>query len=193
MNEEFTTEEMTAEENPFIIDENDLVTAGLWDPDTYNFRFESMTPVTKEVKNDNDKTGARAGDKYHVITGRLVAFEKAIYDEDGNFDCIEEMDPTPSRFQDFPVKGRGLQLLKSAYRAVTGRVAKGVFNEDSGRYDLDTIALADELVGCTAWNRIFHGKKDEATGNIFDRMTYTFTTNPPQKTYVPKKKDDDDE
>jgi hypothetical protein len=187
MNEEYDGNEAEFDASAYVTDQEDLATAGLWEPTAYHFRIESMTPQTKEIQ-----TGDRAGEKYKVITGRLVAFEKAEYDEDGQFDSIEEIDER-SRFQDFPIKGRGLQLLKSAYRSVTGRMPQGTLNEDTGRYELDLLGVAEELIGSEVWNKVFHGKPNPETGMVYDRMTYTFTSKPPQKIFVPKKKEEDDE
>jgi hypothetical protein len=188
MSEDHDGNEVEFDASDYVTNQEDLATAGLWDPTAYHFRIESMTPQEKEIQ-----SGERAGQKYKVITGRLVAFEHAEYDEDGHFEGIEEMDPERSRFQDFPIKGRGLQLLKSAYRAVTGRMPNGRLNEDTGRFEIDLLGIAEELVGSEVWNKVFHGKPNPETGMIYDKLTYTFTSKPPQKIFVPKKKDDDDE
>jgi hypothetical protein len=183
-----------SEQNPYLTSPDTLAKAGRFPEGAYNWRIETMTPQEKEVQNDNPDTGSRAGDKYHVITGRLVAFQQAIYNEDGEFETIEDLDPEQSRFQDFPVSGGGLKMITSFYRAVTGRELAGHLNQDSGRYQpsVDLRDTAEELIGSSAWNRIYHAKPNKRTGAIYDKMTYTFTKNPPRKMYIKKETEGDE-
>jgi hypothetical protein len=130
-----------------------------------------MKPVKRTVN-----SGPREGEEYHVINGRLEAFERAIYDEDGIIDSIEEMDPTKSRFHDFAISGNGLKALKTLYKSVTGQNPEGspveqldangeAILDSQGnpvvRYELDLLSIAEELVGSTAWNNVFHTEPNE--------------------------------
>jgi hypothetical protein len=163
--------------NPFNVDAEDVAKAGLWEPAPYNFLVKSMKPMERTVQN-----GDRAGETYHVINGRLVAFERALYDEDGAIESIEEMDPTKARFHDFAISGNGLKALKTLYKSITGQAPSGVLNEETGRYELDLAAIAEELVGSTAWNNVFHTDGGEDGDKpIYDRLTYTFRSKPPQR------------
>jgi hypothetical protein len=173
------TEEVNA--NPFNVDAEDVAKAGLWEPAPYHFRIQSMKPVKRTVN-----SGPREGEEYHVINGRLEAFERAIYDEDGTIDSIEEMDPTKSRFHDFAISGNGLKALKTLYKSVTGQNPSGVENEETGRYELDLLGIAEELVGSTSWNNVFHTEPNEQ-GNVYDRLTYTFRKDAPQRFGVQRK------
>ena len=168
--------------NPFNVDVEDLAKAGLWTAAPYNFTFQSMKAAEKNVW----RNGERTDETYSVINCRLVATERAIYDSDGNLESIEEMDPTKSRFHDFTIQGNGLKALNTAYKAVTGQAPQGVLNEETGRYAVDTLAIAEELVGSSAWNKVFHTEINDK-GNIYDKITYTFTSNPPQRFGVQRK------
>jgi hypothetical protein len=172
MSEEITEE---VQHNPFNVDAEDVAKAGLWVPAPYNFLFKSMKPVERTVN-----SGPREGETYHVISGRLEAFEVAIYDEEGNLESIEEVDPVKGRYHDFAIQGNGLKALKTAYKSITGQNPAGILNEDTGRYELDLVAIAEELVGSTAWNNVFHTEPNDQ-GNVYDRLTYTFRKDAPQR------------
>lgn len=160
-------------ENEFVVDQEEWKTAGLCNEGSYKFEFLSMEPATRTRKD---------GNTYPVIAGRLVAVEKAEYDGEGNFVSTTELDRPLSRFQDFGIKGSSLQMLKSAYKTMTGRLPDGVLNPETGRYELDVAAVAKELVGHKAWNFVYWTDPDKnETGDIYDRLTYTFTSQPRTK------------
>ncbi len=71
---------------------------------------------------------------------------------------------------------------------MTGRLPDGVLNEETGRYELDVAAIAKELVGHKAWNVVYwtDPKKSDDGKTIYDRITYTFTSQPRNKIKVNK-------
>ena len=171
-------------ENPFVVDQEEWRTAGLRPKGSFKFKVLAMEPAERERKD---------GRKYNVIAGRLEATEQVTYDGEGNFKGIEELENTHTRFQDFGVAGGSLQLIKSLYKTMTGRYPEGVFNPETGRYEIDVLETAKELVGHSAWNVVYWTKpseKAEDLGAQYDRITYTFTSNPRQKMKVAKAKEE---
>lgn len=180
--------------NPFVVDKEEFEKEGLTEPGPYHWRFESMAEGEKNVFKDGEPTE----ETYPVINGVLEAFERAVYDDEGNFDGVEEIDPPLVRRETFKLAGTGAKKLRTAYKAVTGRALSGQPVEetdpDTGetvtRYRVDLLAASEELLGGTAWNNIFH-TDSTPTFPSRDLLTNTFKQRPPQRIRV--KRDDDDE
>jgi len=170
-------------ENPFVVDQEEWREAGLWKEGSYKFQVLDMRKAERERKD---------GGTYPVIAARLAAVAQAEYDGEGNFSGILELERKPSRFQDFGISGSSLQMLKTLYKTMTGRYPEPEFDEETGRYGIDTLKVAQELVGHSAWNVVYwtDPEKDE-NGNQYDRITYTFTSNPRKKIKVKKQEEED--
>ncbi len=173
--------------NPYYVDREDFEKEGLTAAAPYNWRFESMGEGDKVIF---DSEGNKTGETYPVINGVLEAFERAVYNEEGIFDGIEELDPPIVRREIFKLSGTGAKKLRTAYRAVTGRALSGQEVEEINehgetvtRYRVDLLQAADELVGGSAWNNIFH---TESTPKFASRdlLTNTFKNKAPQKIRV---------
>ena len=190
--------EATIEEgavNPYLVDKEEFEKEGLTPAAPYNWRFESMAEGEKKIF---DSEGNDTGETYPVINGFLEAFEIAEYDKLGNFDGTRELDPALKRREVFKLSGTGAKKLRTAYRAVTGRALSGqpVQEEDAQgnpvtRYRVDLLQAAEELLGGSAWNNIFH---TESTSKFASRdlLTNTFKTKAPQKIRVAKPVEDEE-
>lgn len=185
----------TTIDNPYVVDKEKFEKEGLKEPGPYNWRFESMSEGEKVIF---DSDGNDTGETYPIINGVLEAFEKAVYTEDGIFDGLEEIDPPMIRREVFKLSGTGAKKLRTAYRAVTGRALSGQPVEEADektgdtvtRYRVDLLAAADELVGGSAWNNIFHTKSTEKFPSR-DLLTNTFKNKAPTKIRVAKPAEDD--
>jgi len=186
--------EATAVKNPYIVDKEDFEKEGLVAAAPYNWRFEAMAEGEKAIF---DSDGNNTGESYPVINGVLEAFEVALYDAEGNFDGTEELDPPLVRREVFKLSGTGAKKLRTAYRAVTNRALSGTPVEETNaegetvtRYRVDLLAAAEELIGGTAWNNIFH---TESTPKFASRdlLTNTFKAKAPQRIRVAKPADDE--
>lgn len=185
-----------SEENqsPYNVDKEAFEREGLIDVAPYLWRFDSVTPGEKDLYDDN---GEPTGETYPVINIRLAAVERAIYDTQGNFDGIEELDPELTRTETFKLHGTGAKKLRTAYRAVTGRPLSGTpymeTDEKTGkevkRFRIDLLAAAEELLGGAAWNNIFHTESTDEFPSR-DLLTNTFRKAPPKKVRV--NRDDED-
>ncbi|MEE8114939.1 MAG: hypothetical protein V3T23_11375 [Nitrososphaerales archaeon] len=180
--------------NPYVVDKEEFEKEGLTPAAPYNWNFISMSEGTKAVYKDGEATG----ESYPVINGVLEAVEVAEYDEEGNFDGTRELDPVMTRRETFKLSGTGAKKLRTAYRAVTGRALSGqpVQEEDENgnpvtRYRVDLLGAAEELLGGSAWNNIFH---TESTAKFASRdlLTNTFKQKPPQRIRVAKPADDEE-
>lgn len=179
----------------YTVDKEQFEKEGLTEPGWYHWRFESMSAGEKEIYRDGEPTG----EKYPVINGRLVAYERALYDEDGNFDGVEELDPEISRLETFKLAGSGAKKIRTAYQSVTGRALSGkpVEEQDENgntvtRYRINLLDAAEELIGGEAWNNIFHTKSTPEFP-ARDLLTNTFKKSPPRRQRVNKPDSDDDE
>jgi hypothetical protein len=179
--------------NPYIVDKEEFEKEGLTEPGPYHWEFVSMAEGTKAVF---DSDGNATGEEYPVINGVLEAFERAVYDEQGNFDGVEEIEPRMTRREVFKLAGTGAKKIRTAYRAVTGRALSGQPVEETDeagnevtRYRVDLLAAAEELLGGQAWNNIFH---TESTSKYASRdlLTNTFKQKPPQRVRVQTPSDD---
>jgi len=192
-------------ENPYIVDKEKFEKEGLTTAAPYNWRFEAMSEGEKKVYKDGEETG----ESYPVINGVLEAFEVAEYDEEGNFDGIAELAPVLVRREVFKLSGTGAKKLRTAYRSVTGRALSGQPVEEPNpqynpagpedddanpptvtRYRVDLLQAAEELLGGSAWNNIFH---TDSTAKFASRdlLTNTFKTKPPQRIRVQKPADEE--
>jgi hypothetical protein len=182
-------------ENPYVVDKEDFEKEGLTAAAPYHWRFESMGEGEKAIF---DSEGNNTGESYPVINGVLEAFEVAVYNEEGMFDGVEELDPPIVRREVFKLSGTGAKKLRTAYRAVTGRALSGqeVIEQDENgndvkRYRVDLLQAAEELLGGDAWNNIFH---TESTPKFASRdlLTNTFKAKAPQRIRVAKPSDDEE-
>lgn len=189
------TEQLTFEEevNPYVVDKEEFEKEGLTEAAPYNWNFISMAEGVKPIYKDGEDTG----ETYPVINGVIEAFEVAEYDAEGNFDGIAELNPVMTRRETFKLSGTGAKKLRTAYRAVTGRALSGqpVDELDANgqpvtRYRVDLLAAAEELIGGSAWNNIFH---TDSTPKYpaRDMLTNTFKTKAPQRIRVAKPADDE--
>jgi len=185
---------MTEGTNPYIVDLEEFEREGLTPAAPYHWRFESMTEGEKAIWVDDEPTD----ETYSVINGVLEAFEKAVYDNDGNFDGVEELDPPLTRKETFKITGTGAAKIRSAYKTVTGRALSGnKVEEPDGnggvriRYrGVDLIAAAQELIGGDAWNNIFHSDSTSKYPSR-DLLTNTFRNKPPQRIRVAEKTEEE--
>jgi len=129
----------------FVGDAEEFLKAGLFPEGLYLWEFETMVPG--ETNFD--------GEKRPVIVGRLKAVAEAVY-ADGEFAGIEEFEVPRYKTHNFKLTGDAQQQLSSAYQVVTGRVPTGAPDEKTGRYTINKLALAEEIVGGQAWNTIYH-------------------------------------
>ena len=166
MSEEYA--EVVEETASHIIDADEFAKAGLTDEGVYNWKVVKMWKQSKD---------GRKG-PYEVITGLLQPFERAHFTSDGGVDDIEELEFARNEFQDFPMNGKGLGRLKGLYKVITGQLPQGILNPDSGRYEIDLLAVAEECVGGTAWNAFTHTKPDEKTRAIYGRLGFNFNKAP---------------
>lgn len=178
MSEEYAAVE---EVESHIIDADDFAKAGLLDEGVYNFKVTKMWKQTKSGKNG----------EYEVITGILTPFERAHFNEDGGVEDIEELEFARGEFQDFPLNGKGLGRLKGLYKVVTGTLPQGTLNAESGRYEIDLLAVAEETVGGTAWNAYTYTEPDKETRAVYGRIGFNFQKQAkPIKRLLPKKDED---
>lgn len=185
---------MTEETNPYVVDKEDFEKEGLTTPAPYHWNFIAMSEGEKAVYKDGKDTG----ETYPVINGIIEAFEVAEYDAEGNFDGVAELSPVMTRRETFKLSGTGAKKLRTAYRAVTGRALSGqpVDELDANgqpvtRYRVDLIAAAEELIGGSAWNNIFHTDSTPKFASR-DLLTNTFKTKAPNRIRVTKPAEDDE-
>jgi len=165
--------------NPYLTTAEDFAKAGLFDEGVYNWQVKSMKPATI--------TNSKTGEEVPVIAGRLVAKQRAVYNSDGEFQSVEDLVGQRGKFQNFSISGKGLSMLKSLYTAVTGRLPTGTMNKSTGRFELDVLALAEELIGGSAWNSLYHSEPNEESGAVYDNISFNFK-NKPHARYVRKKR-----
>lgn len=138
-------EEMEDISSKFETDAQEFAKAGLFAEGMYQWEVESVAPGETHFD----------GVKATVIVGRLKAIAQAKY-VDGILSEIEEFEVPKYKTQNFKTEGDGRQQLLTLYQVVTGRTPTGVFNEKLGRYVVNQLSLAEETVGGTAWNSIYH-------------------------------------
>ena len=185
MSEEFNAEQTEAIQDldSHIVTADDFAKAGLLDEGVYNFKVTKMWKQTKDGKNG----------EYEVITGILTPFERAHFNEEGGIEDIEELDFARGEFQDFPLGGKGLGRLKGLYKIITGTLPQGSLNPDTGRYEIDLLAVAEETVGGTAWNAYTYTEPDKDTRAVYGRIGFNFQKQPKAiKRLLPKADTDED-
>lgn len=168
--------------DPFLVDAEEYERAGLWEPGCYHFRLESI-----EKRTDQEiRGGDHEGETYNALNLRFIAFEKAVYNEEGYFTGeIEKIDFTPSRFLELPVDGpykaRGLRTYGNLCERLLGKKDGGMKDSTTGRYSLSD--LGDSLISGEVWNVVtnYQNKRGKNIGRWNDAMSDYFPKEPVRK------------
>ena len=169
-------------DDPFLVDAEEYERAGLWEPGCYHFRIESIEKRPDQVIQGGD----HEGEHYASLNFRLLAFEKAVYNDEGYF--TGEIEPTAaSRFVELPVTGpyraRGLKTYGALCERVLGKKDGGMKDETTGKYSLSD--LSDSLIGAEVWNVVsnYQGKnpKSKNYGKWQDSTSDYFPKEPVRK------------
>ena len=138
----------------------------------------------------------RTGDPYDfkIIKARLESDTVAEYSDSGELVGEKQLPFSVSKFHDFNA-GRD-NRLKTLYKSAYGKLPEGrevevkdeegtpVKDPKTGQVktiqEIDEELLADELIGASAWNAIYHAPNKE-TGDLEDRLGYNFREKPPKR------------
>lgn len=162
-------------DNRFVVNQEQFDKAGLATPGAYLWRVDNVRGTEKKYGE---------GEAFPIIQMRLTATHTVEVDEDGK--VVEEVElesPISRGFEEFKLSGNGARKLRTLYQAITGRPLTGADGKT-----VDLLAAAEELVGGSAWNNVFHAdyKRDDGSIGWKDMITNTFKSKAPKSVYVPK-------
>lgn len=163
----------------FNVNKDDFDKAGLTPEGSYLFRVDAVKGTEKEY---GDNT-------VPIIQMKLVATKTVEADDDGNVTGeVELSKPIVRNYEEFKLTGASARKLRTLYQAITGRSLTSL-NEDGE--EVDALAAAEELLGGSAWNNVFHtvdNWKDKTTGEARrkhkDMITNTFKSKAPKRVQV---------
>lgn len=157
----------------FVVDQEEFDKAGLAEQGYYLWRVESVRAADKKYGD---------GESFPIISMRLTGTHTVETDDEGNVTGEIELDNPISRpFEEFKISGRAVRKLRTLYQAITGRPLVG-----TGDGTVDLLAAAEELIGGSAWNNVFHAsyQREDGTTGWKDMMTNTFKSKAPKKIRV---------
>ena len=158
----------------FVVNQEEFDKAGLAEPGAYLFRVDSVRGTEKQYGE---------GEAFPVIQMRLTATHTVDADNEGKVTGEVELEIPVSRpFEEFKLTGKSARKLRTLYQAVTGRPLTGGNGET-----VDLLGAAEELIGGSAWNNVFHAsyKREDGSVGWKDMLTNTFKSKTPKKLYRP--------
>ena len=166
-------------DNRFVVNQKKFDKAGLADVGYYLFRVDSVRGTEKQYGDS---------EAFPIIQMRLTATHTIEVDESGA--VLEEVElniPISRPFEEFKLDGKPARKLRTLYQAVTGRPLTGADGKS-----VDLLAAAEELIGGSAWNNVFHAsyKRDDGTVGWKDMLTNTFKSKAPKKVFIPKEEEE---
>ena len=158
----------------FVVNQEEFDKAGLAEPGAYLFRVDSVRGTEKQYGE---------GEAFPIIQMRLTATHTVDTDNEGIVTEEVELEiPVSRNFEEFKLSGKSARKLRTLYQAVTGRPLTGGNGET-----VDLLGAAEELIGGSAWNNVFHAsyKREDGTVGWKDMLTNTFKSKAPKKLYRP--------
>ncbi|MGH9424968.1 MAG: hypothetical protein ACRD2L_01480 [Terriglobia bacterium] len=155
----------------FDVDAADFKTAGLIPQGMYKWHVDSVLPGKQKDFETQEEVP--------VIIARLRAVATGVY-IDGELGEIAELDPPKFRTHYFKTRGSAQQQLLTLYQSVTGRVPTGKADEKTGRFVVNQLDLAKEVVSGEAWNHLKHFRPD-GKEDVFEVLGRKFKRQCPQK------------
>lgn len=162
--------------NAFVVDNKKFEKEGLDPAGPFLFQVANVRATEKKYGNAEDAVTVP------IIQMKLVATHTVETDSDGLVTGEVEVRPIMRNYEDFALTGPSSRKLKTLYQAITGR---GITGGNGSHTDL--LSAAEELVGGSAWNNVFHSKftrQDGSTG-FKAMLTNTFKSKPP-KSFRPR-------
>jgi hypothetical protein len=158
----------------FVVNQTAFDKAGLADPGSYLFRVDSVRAGEKQYGD---------GEPVPVIKMYLTATHTVNTDDAGVvLEEVELSHPVSRPFEEFKIEGKSARKLRTLYQAVTGRPLVGI----DGSGEVNLLSAAEELIGGSAWNNVFHASytRDDNTIGWKDMITNTFKSKAPKKVFL---------
>lgn len=168
---------MSVDNLVFEVNAEEFAKEGLATPGAFLFRVDSVRGTSRKYGTGDD------AEEYPIIQMRLTATHTVETDEEGNVTAEVELDRSVSRpFEEFKLSGSPARKIRTLYQAITGRPLTGV----DGSGNINLLSAAEELIGGSAWNNVFHAsyKRDDGTVGWKDMLTNTFKSKAPKRVRI---------
>ena len=174
----------TLDREAFVVNQERFDKEGLATPGAFFFRVDAVKGTTKTYGTGPDAPS------FPIIQMRLTATRTVEANEAGEVTGeVELRNPVVRNYEEFKLSGKPARKLRTLYQAITGRPLTGI--NDDGNVDL--LSAAEELMGGSAWNNVFHAsyQREDGTTGWKDMLTNTFKSRTPTKVRVDRPETDD--